>query len=79
MRPIAFPDAKSNLLAGGIPGCYDLPVYKDGSQIVSKWKMTWRERFSALFHGTVFVYVMAPRTSPPMAFIVARQVFYEDL
>lgn len=75
MKPISFPEANSQLLAGGIPDCGDLPVFKDGSQIVSKWKMTWRERFSALFHGTAFVYVFSSRTSPPIAITVAKQVF----
>lgn len=75
MKPIPFPEANSKLLAGGIPNCDDLPVFKDGKQIVSKWRMTWRERLSALFFGRAFVYVMAAQTSPPVAVTVARQVF----
>ena len=75
MNPIKFKESNSALLAGGIPDCGDLPVFKDGHQIVSKWKMTWRERFSALFFGTAFIYVLAPDTSPPVAVSVKRNVF----
>lgn len=67
MEPIEFPQMNSKLLAGDIPNCDDLPVCKDGRRIVSIWRMSWREKLSALFFGTVFVSVLAPRTSPPIA------------
>ncbi len=78
MTPVNFPEANSQLLAAGIPNCGDLPVFKDGEQIISKWRMTWRERVSALLFGTAFVYVMAARTSPPVAVTVARTVFKDS-
>lgn len=74
MRAVGFPETNSLLLAGDIPDCEDLPVYKDGERIVSRWKMSWRERLSALFFGTVFVHVRSPKTSPPIGLRVGRGI-----
>lgn len=73
MKAIQFPEANTSLLAGDIPNCTDLPVFKDGEQIISKWRMSWRERLSALFFGVAFVSVLSPKTSPPLAVWVERQ------
>lgn len=73
MRPMHFSESNAQLLAGDIPNCADLPVYKDGTQILSKWKMSWRERLSALLFGVAFVSVRARETSPPIAVWVERQ------
>lgn len=75
MKAINFSEANSNLMAGSIPDCEDLPVFKDGEQIISKWKMSWRERLSALFFGVAHVSVLARDTSPAIAVWVQRQAF----
>lgn len=79
MKPIQFPEANTQLLAGSIPNCDDLAVYKDGERIISKWKMSWGERLSALFFGVAFVSVRARKTSPPIAVWVERQAFQFSL
>lgn len=78
MRPIHFSESNAQLLAGDIPDCGDLTVYKAGTQIVSKWKMSWRERLSALCYGVAFVSVRARETSPPIAVWVERQAFRKE-
>lgn len=72
MKAIHFPEANSKLLAGEIPDCDDLSVCKNGTEIISKWRMSWRERLSALFFGVTFVSVLARETSPPITTWVKR-------
>ena len=72
MKAINFSEANAQLLAGSIPDCDDLPVCKTGTEIISKWRMSWRERLSALFFGVAFVSVLARKTSPPIVSWVGR-------
>lgn len=55
--------------------CGPLPVYTDGNVCISLWKMTWRERFSALFFGKVWVFVHSGWTQPPIALMAMREIF----
>jgi hypothetical protein len=43
-----------------------LPIWTDGEQCVSCWKMTWRERLSALFFGKIWLAVLFGSTQPPV-------------
>lgn len=45
--------------------CGSLEVYKDDQNIVSSWKLSWRERFSALFFGNVWLHI-AGQIQPPV-------------
>ena len=72
MNAVKFPIA-NDVLLGGHPDVHDLPIfrgqYKDGQAVViSCWRMSWRERLSALFHGRVYAHFWA-RTHPPMALV----------
>ena len=46
--------------------CGSLPVFSDGQQCISCWKMSWKQRFSALFRGKVWLGVMSGHTQPPV-------------
>lgn len=72
MRAVNFSWANSTLLAGDMPDCEDLPVHKTGEIIISKWKLSWRERTSALFYGTAWIFVRAKSTAPPIAAQIER-------
>ena len=79
MRPIKFPESNSTLL-GGPPKKYgadvgDLAVYRNGKQIISAWKPTFRERLSILFFGRVWLGVLASTTHAPVRLDGARTVF----
>lgn len=54
MKPIKFDE--SNVIYGG-SGVESLPALNDGSQIVSCWNMTLRERISALIQGKIWLCV----------------------
>ena len=49
-----------------MPDCEDLPVYTDGKQCVSCWKMSFKERIKVLFTGRVWLGVIGHRTQPPV-------------
>jgi hypothetical protein len=67
-----FPQSNS-ALHGGPPEAYgtdgpvlDLPVYIGGGEIISRWRLTWRERLAVLIGGDVWLRVLAARTQPPV-------------
>lgn len=43
-----------------------LAAFTDGKQCLSCWRMTWRERVSALFFGRVWICLLTGRTQPPI-------------
>ena len=78
MNPVIFDQANRNLLKPDSmtdEECANLPVYTDGSVCISLWKMTWKERLSALFFGRVWLWVHSGETQPPDALSVERKIF----
>jgi hypothetical protein len=78
MTPVKFPE--SNLTLGKPVGmtdeeCKPLPVFTDGTQCVSQWRLTWKERFQVLFFGKIWVSVLSGRTQPPIWLDSRKQVF----
>lgn len=82
MKPIEFPEAIKNLQPSGkqysenVIDVKALPIWTDGEQCVSLWKMSWRERLAMLFRGTIWVQVLTSKPSqPPIAFWTGRKFF----
>jgi hypothetical protein len=78
MEPMNFEQANKNLLKPvGMTDeeCGSLPVFSDGTQCISLWKMTWRERLSALLFGKVWLWVISGQTQPPVALLAANGIF----
>jgi hypothetical protein len=76
MKPVGFRECTRTL--GPPRGQTDvdpLPIWDDGKQLISKWKMSWAERLSALLFGTVWLQVRSSYTQPPVALTVTRQIF----
>ena len=81
MKPIEFEQANKNLLKPeGMTDeeCGSLPVLADGAKCISLWEMTWKERFSVLFFGKLWLFVYSGKTQPPVMLIATRQIFDED-
>ncbi len=79
MKPINFPYATKVLQRPSIiteDDSQSLPVWNDGTQCVSCWKPTIRERLIILFGGNVWLGVQSGKTQPPV-FITAERVFYK--
>lgn len=74
MTPAMFAECNSKL-RGPTPEIADLYVFKDGEQIISMWRMSWRERFAALFFGRVWLHVASIETHPPVGLSCARTIF----
>ena len=78
MEPMQFKQANKNLLKPESmtdEECGNLPVFTDGVQCISLWKMTWKERLLALLFGKLWVYVISGYTQPPIGFIIDREIF----
>jgi hypothetical protein len=81
MKPIAFKEATNVLQrpeSMSASECGPLAVWSDGMQCVSCWRLTWRERISALLFGTAWVAVHFGRTQPPVYAAVTRRYFRQQ-
>jgi len=72
MRPVEF-KYQNNVLqpsdkkySKNVTGIDPLPIWTDGEQCVSCWRMSWRERLSALVFGRVWLAILSGRTQPPV-------------
>jgi len=81
MMPIEFKEANGTLLGGPAEkygtarSVLNLLVWKDGLEIISLWRASWRERLSVLFFGKVWLRVVAPKTHPPVSLQGKREIF----
>lgn len=78
MKPIDFKHANRTLqkLANMTDEeCAPLKVWTDEKECVSSWKLTWRERISALLFGKVWLFVLSGGTQPPVALSCKKTIF----
>lgn len=54
-----------------------LPVWTDGEQCVSCWRMSWRERLAALWYGRIWTATLSGSTQPPLCVQARRTYFLE--
>ncbi len=54
MHPIAFPEMNKTW-AKNQPPYLPLPAYVDEQQSISCWRLTWRERFTLLLTGRLWL------------------------
>jgi len=69
MKPIKFDKQNSALtrpLSMSSETCGLLPIYRTTIDVISCWKMNWRERFAGLFYGRVWIKIRAGMTHPPI-------------
>ena len=50
--------------------CSSLRVFTNGEQVISRWQLTWRERWLALWTGKFWVSVWSGHTSPPIKLMI---------
>ena len=53
-------------------------IWTNGEQCISCWKMSWKDRLSALFFGRVWLSVLSGRTQPPACLTVRKRYFREN-
>lgn len=81
MKPIKFKEANKKLLkpknmTDEERG--DLWVYTDGEQCLSCWKMTLKQRISALIYGRVWLSVLSGKSQPPVWIDSTKTVFITE-
>ena len=54
-----------------------LPIFNDGERSLSCWKLSWRERLSALVFGRAWVWVKSGKSMPPMSAEIFRNPLKE--
>jgi len=72
MKPTPFPESNGTL-SGGPAVNYgteddvvDLPVHRGNGQIISCWRLSWRDRLRLLVGGRVWLHVLTERTHAPV-------------
>lgn len=75
MKPIEFKEANVKLI---LTGCGDLPAFRDGRQVISCWKMSFKERIRALISGKVWLGIRHENTQPPAWLKVMRTAFKKE-
>ena len=81
MTPIKFKEANVNLEKPQDmtdEECKSLAVYTDGRECISCWKMSFKERLSALIHGKVWLSVLSEQTQPPVWIDCTKTVFEKE-
>lgn len=79
MKPASFKESTALLKCpDGMEDCDPLPVYADATRCISRWKLSCKERFQALWHGHIWLYVWSGTTQPPVALSVDKTVFLKD-
>lgn len=84
MKPTSFKYQNRTLLpsnaeySANVSGVDPLPIWTDGEQCVSCWRMSWRERLSALLFGRVWLAVLSHNTQPPVFLWVGREYLRES-
>lgn len=84
MKPSKFEYSNRTLQPSGaeysenVTGVEPLSVWTDGEQCVSCWRMTWRERLSALLFGRVWIASLSGQTQPPIYAEAAKTYFRES-
>lgn len=83
MKPIQFKyanwrlDAPAGEYSENVAGIDPLPVWTDGEQCVSCWRLSWRERLAALLFGRVWLSVLGGSTQPPVCIEASRTYLKE--
>jgi hypothetical protein len=84
VTPVRFSEANGTLTGG--PGHVfglsqevgDLPVYRDGVQVVSCWRPSLGERLRLLLGGRVWLLVATPVTHAPVCITAERPFVQEE-
>lgn len=78
MKPIVFEQANRTLSKPSNmtdDECSSLSVFSDGSDCISLWQPSWRERLSILFFGRVWLFVHSGHTQPPVLLLGINRLF----
>ena len=80
MKEIAF-DAENSLIEvkdreGNLYNTHH--IWTDGLESISCWKMTWRERLSALIFGKVWLRTRTGKQQPVVSLACMKEYFEED-
>lgn len=79
--PVKFKEANINLTRPETmtdEECRSLWVYTDGTQCISRWKLTWLQRLMVLFFGHIWLSVYSGYSQPPVWLNCGKTVFIRE-
>lgn len=81
LSAIKFPEANKNLIKPENmtdEECGPLWVYTDGTQCISCFKMSFKQRLLALVYGRIWLSVLSGQTQPPVWIDCGKTVFVKE-
>lgn len=84
MKAVNFKHSNTTLQPSGkkysenVTSVTSLPIWTDGEQCLSCWKMSFRERLNALIFGRVWIAVLTGETQPPIFATAAKEYLKES-
>ena len=81
MNPIEFKESNKDLIKPKDmmdKECGSLPVYTDGEQCISCWKLSLKEKINILLFGKVWLSVMSGSTQAHVWLMAGNSIFIED-
>ena len=83
MKPVNFKE--SNIVFGdngyrshAVADIVPLPVMQNSEQIVTRWKLSWTERFEAFSRGHIWLQVLTTKSHPPVCLSTGKTVFVAE-
>ena len=79
MKPVTFKysnkvlQPSSQKYSTNVASVEALPIWTDGEQCVSCWKMSLRERLSAILFGRIWLSLLSGETQPPACIQVGKE------
>lgn len=83
MKPVPFKYVNKTLQPSGathsqnVSGVDSLPIWTDGEQCLSRWRLSWRDRLRVLIYGHVWLAVLSGATQPPVCLDAEREYLKE--
>jgi hypothetical protein len=78
MKPIKFKEQNTML---GRPKCMtdeeciSLPCFRDGTEVISKWKLTTEDIEHINIHGYIWVRILSGESQPPVCIEAKENIF----
>lgn len=81
MKPTKFKEVNAVLMRPtdmSAEECSSLSVYQDGDQCISRWELSWGERFTLFFRGVIWMGIRSGVTQPAAWLSIEKTPFEEE-
>ena len=83
MKPVTFKHVNRVLQPSGkeysqnVTSVDPLPVWTDGEQCISRWRLSWLDRLRVMLYGHVWLATLTGANQPPVCLSAEREYLQE--